>query len=375
VHTTFREDFMAKTIRPVPFLDLRAQIRPLRAELDAAIASVVDQTAFILSDHLTAFERDFAAFCETKHCVGVDSGTQALHLILRTIGVGPGDEVITVPNTFIATLEAIHYTGARPVLVDVDPDTWLMDPRAVARALGPRTRAILPVHLFGHPAPMSELRALADQAGVALVEDACQAHGARFQGRRTGGLGRAAGFSFYPGKNLGGFGDGGAIVTDDDAIATLCRSLRHHGQGAKNIHDHVGYTGRLDSLQAAVLSVKLPRLDNWNAARRVHAAHYHRRLEGAYRMPQVLGGSEAVHHLLPICTPEPELVSGRLQEGGIAFGRHYPIPVHLQPAFAFLGHRAGAFPVAEELCAGIISLPMFAEMTEEMVDAVCDVLL
>ncbi len=173
---------MAKTIRPVPFLDLRAQIRPLRAELDAAMASVVDQTAFILSDHLTAFERDFAAFCEVKHCIGVDSGTQALHLILRTLGVGPGDEVITVPNTFIATLEAIHYTGARPVLVDVDPDTWLMDPRAVARAIGPRTRAILPVHLFGHPAPMSELRTLADQAGVALVEDACQAHGARYPG-------------------------------------------------------------------------------------------------------------------------------------------------------------------------------------------------
>jgi dTDP-4-amino-4,6-dideoxygalactose transaminase len=259
--------------------------------------------------------------------------------------------------------------------VDVDPDSWLMDPRAVARALGPRTRAILPVHLFGHPAPMSELRTLADQAGVALVEDACQAHGARYQGRRTGGLGRAAGFSFYPGKNLGAFGDGGAIVTDDDTLAALCRSLRHHGQGAKNIHDHVGYTGRLDSLQAAVLSVKLPHLDSWNFARRTHAAHYRRRLEGACRMPEVLEGSEAVHHLLPICTPEPDRLMVRLQEGGIACGRHYPIPVHLQPAFAFLGHQAGAFPVAEELCAGIISLPIFAEMTEEMVDAVCDVLL
>ena len=366
---------MAKTIQSVPFLDLRAQIRPLRAELDAAMASVVDQTAFILSDHLTAFERDFAAFCEAKHCIGVDSGTQALHLILRTLGVGPGDEVITVPNTFIATLEAIHYTGARPVLVDVDPDTWLIDPLAVARAVGPRTRAILPVHLFGHPAPMSELRALADQAGVALVEDACQAHGARFQGRRTGGLGRAAGFSFYPGKNLGAFGDGGAIVTDDDALAVLCRSLRHHGQGAKNIHDHVGYTGRLDSLQAAVLSVKLPHLDTWNAARRTHAAHYRRRLESACRMPQLIGGSEAVHHLFPICTPEPDRLMARLQEGGIACGRHYPIPVHLQPAFAFLGHQAGAFPVAEEICAGLISLPMFAEMTEDMVDTVCDVLI
>lgn len=366
---------MEKTVRPVPFLDLRAQIRPLRAEFDAAIASVVDQTAFILSDHLTAFERNFAAYCGAKHCIGVDSGTQALHLILRTLGVGPGDEVITVPNTFIATLEAIHYTGARPVLVDVDPDTWLMDPRAAARVLGPRTKAILPVHLFGHPAPMRELQALADQAGAALVEDACQAHGARLAGRRTGALGRAAGFSFYPGKNLGGFGDGGAIVTDDDALAALCRSLRHHGQGAKNIHDHIGYTGRLDSLQAAVLAVKLPHLDRWNAARRVHAAHYRRRLEGAYRMPQVPGGGEAVHHLLPICVPDPERVMARLQAGGISFGRHYPIPVHLQPALAYLGHRPGAFPVAEELCTGIISLPMFAEMSEEMVDAVCDVLL
>lgn len=366
---------MAKTIQPVPFLDLRAQIKPLRAQIDAAIAAVVDQTAFILSDHVGAFERDFAKFCGVAEAVGVDSGTQALHLVLRAWGVGPGDEVVTVPNTFIATLEAIAYTGARAVLVDVDPDTWLMDPKALARAVGPRTKAILPVHLFGHPAPMAEIRAVADQAGVPILEDACQAHGARYQGRRCGSLGRAAAFSFYPGKNLGAFGDGGAIVTDDAGLATLARSLRHHGQGAKNIHDRVGYTGRLDSIQAVVLSAKLPHLDAWNAARRDHWAHYRRRLRGAYRMPEPVAGGEAVHHLMPIWSPEPDKVMARLQEAKISFGRHYPVAVHLQPALKDLGYGPGSFPVAEELCRGIISLPMYAELSEEMVDAVCDNLL
>ncbi len=366
---------MEKMVRPVPFLDLRAQLAPLRSEIDAAIASVIDRTAFILSDHVTAFEQDFAAFCGASHCVGVDSGTQALHLALRALGVGPGDEVITVPNTFIATVEAIIYTGATPVLVDVDPDTWLIDPRAVERALTPRTKAILPVHLFGHPAPMDEIRALAAGVGAVVVEDACQAHGARLRGQRCGKLGRAAGFSFYPGKNLGGFGDGGAIVTDDAELAALARSLRHHGQGAKNIHDHVGYTGRLDSLQAAVLRVKLPHLDRWNGARRRLAAHYRRRLAGSFRMPRVLDGAEAVHHLFPIHVADPDQTVSRLQAAGVSCGRHYPIAVHLQPALACLGRGGGSFPVAEELCAGIISLPIYAEMDEEMVDAVCSALL
>jgi dTDP-4-amino-4,6-dideoxygalactose transaminase len=366
---------MEKMARPVPFLDLRAQVAPLRAELDAAMASVVDQTAFVLSDHLSRFEQAFASFCGAGHCVGVDSGTQALHLILRALGIGPGDEVITVPNTFIATLEAIVYTGARPVLVDVSPETWLMDPSALERAIGPRTKAILPVHLFGHLAPMDEIRRLAVAAGVPVIEDACQAHGARFDRKRTGTLGRAAGFSFYPGKNLGAFGDGGAVVTDDAELAELIRSLRHHGQGAKNIHDRVGYTGRLDSIQAAVLAVKLPHLDGWNAARRRNWEHYRRRLAGKYRMPQPLPGTEAVHHLAPVCVDDPQKLMARLQEAKVAVGRHYPIPVHLQPALAELGYGKGAFPVAEELCAGIVSLPMYAEMTEDILDYVCDVLL
>ncbi len=366
---------MEKIVRPVPFLDLRAQIAPLRTELDTAIAGVVDQTAFILSGHLDRFEKAFAEFCGAAHCVGVDSGTQALHLIMRALGVGPGDEVITVPNTFIATVEAIVYTGATPVLVDVSPDTWLMDPRALEKAIGPRTKAILPVHLFGHPAPMDEIRRVAAAAGVPVVEDACQAHGARYKGARTGTLGHAAGFSFYPGKNLGAFGDGGAVVTDDAALAERVRSLRHHGQGAKNIHDWVGYTGRLDSLQAAVLGVKLPHLDDWNKARRSHWARYRRRLSGAYRMPEPVDGAECVHHLMPICAPDPDRLLGRLQEARVSVGRHYPVPVHLQPALAHLGYRGGAFPVAEQLCAGVISLPMYAEMTEDMLDYVCDVLL
>jgi len=366
---------MEKIARPVPFLDLRAQVGPLRAELDAAIAAVVDQTAFVLSDHVTRFEKEFAAFCGAAQCVGVDSGTQALHLILRALGIGPGDEVITVPNTFIATVEAIAHAGARPVLVDVSPETWLMDPEALRRAVGPRTKAVLPVHLFGHLAPIDEIAAIAASAGIPVIEDACQAHGARYKGKCTGGIVSAAAFSFYPGKNLGAFGDGGAVVTDDAELADRIRSLRHHGQGAKNIHDHIGWTGRLDAIQAAVLSVKLPHLDDWNSARRRHWAHCHGRLSGAYRMPQPLKETEPVHHLMPVSVREPDKLMARLQQARVSFGRHYPIPVHLQPALAHLGYGRGDFPVAEGLCAGIVSLPMFAEMTEDTLDYVCDVLL
>ncbi len=366
---------MQKIVQSVPFLDLTAQTAPLRGELDGAMAAIIDRNAYILGPALESFESSFASYCEASHCVGVDSGTQALHLILRALGIGPGDEVITVPNTFIATIEAILYTGATPVLVDVDPDTWLMDPRRLEQALGPRTRAILPVHLFGHPSDMGAIGRLAETAGVPVIEDACQAHGASLGGRRCGRLGHAAAFSFYPGKNLGGFGDGGAIVTADGGLAELVRSLRHHGQTDKNRHDHIGYTGRLDTLQAAVLGVKLPHLDGWNQARRAHHAHYRRRLGAAYRMPQPVDGSEPVHHLMPIHTSDPGAVMARLTEGKVAFGRHYPVAVHLQPALKSLGYGPGHFPVAEELCAGIISLPMYAELTQEMVDYVCDHLL
>jgi len=357
----------------VPFLDLKAQIAPLRAELDAALADVVDNTAFILGDRLAGFELEFAQYCGGAEAVGVDSGTQALHLILRSLGVGPGDEVVTVPNTFIATLEAIVYTGAKPVFVDVDPDTWLMDPAKLADAVTPRTKAILPVHLFGNVVPWDALAAVAGD--IPLIEDACQAHGARFGDRRTGSLGRAGAFSFYPGKNLGGFGDGGMVVTDDVEMAALLRSLRHHGQGAKNLHDHIGYTGRLDALQAVVLGIKLKHLDEWNEKRREVANHYRERLSGSYRMPALVPGTEPVHHLFPIQSSDATGLIDRLKEHNVFCGRHYPVACHLQPALS--GHIAEgvSYPVAEELCENIVSLPIFAEMTHEMVDFVCDLLL
>ena len=357
----------------VPFLDLKAQVAPLRAELDAAIADVVDNTAFILGERLASFEKDFAAYCQCAEAVGVDSGTQALHLILRALGVGPGDEVVTVPNTFIATVEAIVYTGATPVFADVDPETWLMDPAKLAEAIGPKTKAIIPVHLFGNVVPWDELAAVAGD--IPMIEDACQAHGARYKGRRTGSMGKAGAFSFYPGKNLGAFGDGGMVASDDADMCELLRSLRHHGQGNKNLHDHIGYTGRLDALQAVVLAVKLKHLDGWNVRRREIAAHYRERLDGHYDMPSLVPETEPVHHLFPIQSSEAEALIGRLKGNKVFCGRHYPVACHLQPALAGIIPAGVSHPVAEGLCENIVSLPIFAEMTHEMVDFVCDLLL
>jgi len=365
---------MSTDRRPVPFLDLKAQVLPLRAELDAAIADVVDNTAFILGPRLEAFEKRFAEFCESPFCVGVDSGTQALHLILRALGIGAGDEVITVPNTFIATVEAIMYTGATPVFVDADPDTWLMDATKLADAITPRTKAIMPVHLFGHMAPMDEILAVAGD--IPVIEDSAQGHGGRYKGRRAGSLGTAAGFSFYPGKNLGGFGDGGAVTTSDQGMVDAIMSFRHHGQGtAKNVHDRCGYTGRLDALQAVILDVKLPHLEGWNERRRAIAAQYRSRLQGHYRMPAQIPETVAVHHLFPINAADPEGLIESLKEKKVFCGRHYPVACHLQPALGDAMRPRGSFPVAEELCEKIVSLPIFAEMTEDTVDTVCDALL
>jgi dTDP-4-amino-4,6-dideoxygalactose transaminase len=365
---------MSTTKMTVPYLDLKAQVAPLRTELDAAMADVVDNTAFILGDRLATFENSFAEFCGTPFAVGVDSGTQSLHLILRALGVGPGDEVITVPNTFIATLEAIVYTGATPVFADVNPDTWLMDPGKLAEAITPATKAIMPVHLFGNVVPWDEIAAVAGD--IPIIEDACQAHGALYKGRRTGSLGRAAGFSFYPGKNLGAFGDGGALTTSDEAIVEAAVSRRHHGQGKiKNMHDAVGYTGRLDTLQAVVLGVKLPHLDDWNASRRAIAGRYRERLEGKYRMPALVPETEAVHHIFPIQAKDPEGLIAMLKENQVFCGRHYPVACNLQPALKPLIDPNTSCPVGEELCENIVSLPIFAEMTHNMVDAVCDLLL
>lgn len=366
---------MRTNTRRVPFLDLDAQNKPLRAEIESAIARVVDTNAFILGPALQDFEAAFASYCGAAHCVGVNSGTAALQLMLQAAGIGPGDEVVTAPNTFIATTEAIAAVGATPVLADVDPKTWLLDAGKAAAAITPRTKALLPVHLYGHVVDMAAFRELAADRGILLLEDAAQAHGATDGGRRVGEGSHGAAFSFYPGKNLGAFGDGGAFVSDDEELARKVAALRHHGQLEKNIHRLVGTTGRLDSIQAAVLGVKLPHLEGWNAGRRKNAALYQELLAGSgYSMPQPREGTDPVYHLFVVNHPDHLAVKAKLDEEGIGWGQHYPQAIHLQPAFSELG-KAGDFPVAERICEQIISLPMYAELEEDMVRRVCEVLL
>lgn len=366
---------MRTDIKTVPFLDLAAQNTPLLEEIQALWAPILENSAFILGPAVKDFEEDFASYCEAARCVGVNSGTTALQLMLAACGVGPGDEVITVPNTFIATTEAIAAVGATPVLVDVDPQTWLMDCDLVEARITERTRALLPVHLYGHCCDLDRLRGLAEKHGLLLLEDAAQAHGARFQGHRIGHGSHAAAFSFYPGKNLGAFGDGGAVITESEEVAERVVALRHHGQSGKNVHAYVGTTGRLDSLQAAVLAVKLRHLDDWNARRRVNAELYRELLAGSrFKTPVPMENTESVYHLFVVNHPEAPRVRDLLTEHGVQWGAHYPLAVHLQPAFASLGQR-GDFPIAESICENIISLPMFAELDEASIRRVCDVLL
>ncbi|RKZ14281.1 erythromycin biosynthesis sensory transduction protein eryC1 [bacterium] len=366
---------MRTDIKTVPFLDLAAQNTPLLEEVQTRWAGILENNAFILGPAVRDFEGEFASFCDAPHAVGVNSGTSALQLMIAACGIGPGDEVITVPNTFIATTEAIAAVGAVPVLVDVDPQTWLMDCDLVESRISERTKALLPVHLYGHCCDLDRLRGIADKHGLFLLEDAAQAHGARWNGQRIGRGSHAAAFSFYPGKNLGAFGDGGAVITNSLEVADHVRALRHHGQSGKNVHAYVGVTGRLDSLQAAVLSVKLPHLDGWNARRREHAELYRELLAGSrFKTPVPLEGSQSVYHLFVVNHPEAPKVRELLSEHGIQWGMHYPAAVHLQPAFESLGQR-GDFPVAESICDNIISLPMFAELDEAAVRRVCEVLL
>jgi dTDP-4-amino-4,6-dideoxygalactose transaminase len=360
----------------VPFLDLHSQIAPLRKELDQALARVLDSCGFVLGEDVAAFEREFAAFCEARHCIGVDSGTSALHLVLRGLDIGPGSEVIVPANSFIATAEAVSLAGATPVFADVEPGTGLLDPHRLGAAIGPRTRAIIPVHLYGRTADLEPILAIAAGHGVQVIEDAAQAHGARYHGRRIGGHGIAAAFSFYPGKNLGAFGDAGAITTNDDRLATTLRELRDHGQERKYEHRRIGTNARLDSIQAAVLRIKLAHLERWNAARRRHAALYDTLLRGTeFTTPAPLrAGEDHVYHLYVVRHPNRAAVVDALRQGGIGFGLHYPVPIHRSPAYAALAYGAGSLPVAEQLADEIVSLPMFAELSEDQVRLVCDVL-
>lgn len=358
-------------MKGVPFIDLGRAHAPLQDELASTFERICRSGAFTLGDELEEFEGAFAGYCGAAHCVGISDGTEALRLALIALGAGPGREVVTVPSTFIATVEAIAATGAKPVLVDIDPVTRCMDPARLADALGPQTAAVVPVHLYGRPAPIEDLRAACGE--VPLLEDAAQAHGASLDGRRTGALAAAAGFSFYPTKNLGALGDGGAVVTDDAELAAVVRSLRHHGAAPGDANDHVrpGATSRLDNLQAALLSVKLPHLDRWNAQRRRAAEAYR---EALVDLPVTLPaddppGGEQVFHLFAVETDDRDLVRDALREGGIGAAIHYPRPAHLNPAWKDLGSR-GDFPVAERLAERTLSLPMFPGIEVDEVDQV-----
>ena len=356
----------------IPFVDLKAQYRSIKPEVTAAIAGVLESCEFTLGSEVAAFEKEFAAYCRGEHGVGVNSGTSALHLALLAAGVGPGDEVITVPFTFLATVSAIDYTGARPVFVDVDPRTLTMDPTALEAAITPRTRAVIPVHLYGRPADMDPIVAIARRHGLVVIEDAAQAHGADYKGRRVGTLGDMACFSFYPGKNLGAYGEGGLVVTDSPEYTRTLRMLRDWGAEKKYEHVLKGYNYRMEGIQGAVLRVKLRHLDDWTESRREAAARYDELLvDSGVETPPPASDARHVYHIYAVRTASRQAWQDALQQQGIQTGVHYPVPVHLQPAFADLAYRAGQFPASERAAKEVLSLPMFPELTTAQCEAVC----
>jgi dTDP-4-amino-4,6-dideoxygalactose transaminase len=355
----------------VPFADLKAQFAQVRDEVLEAFATVAESGGYVLGPKVVAFEQAFAAAHGVKHCIGVNTGTSALHLALIAAGVGPGDEVLTVPMTFIATSWAISYCGAKPVFVDVDPVTYTMDPNRVTDNIGPRTKAILPVHLYGQPADLEPLREITDKHGIPLIEDAAQAHLATYRGKPVGGSGLATGFSFYPGKNLGACGEGGAVVTNDDSLAVRVRALRDHAQTQRYHHAEIGFNYRMDAVQGAVLGIKLKHLEGWTVRRQTRADRYLKLLRDLpLDLPAVAADREHVWHLFVVLHPDRDRIRAKLEEHGIQTGLHYPIPVHLQPAYSHLGYKTGDFPVSERIGRESFTLPLFPEMTEEQQDVV-----
>ena len=372
----------------VPFLDLKAQYKQIEHEVVPVVTQAMAGGAFIGGPQVAGFETEFAEFCDSRYCIGVGSGTDALRFALMASGIGPGDEVITVPNTFIATTEAISQVGAVPVFVDTDPDTCNMDPKRLKEYLENRIpkpqiqnpqskiqnkpRALIPVHLYGQPADMDPILELARQHNLIVIEDACQAHGALYKNKKAGSLGTAGCFSFYPGKNLGAFGEAGAVVTRDEAIARRIRMLRDHGQGEKYFHTIEGFNGRLDAIQAGVLRIKLKRLKRWNQARREHAAYYTELLAGIQNviLPKEADFAEAVYHLYVILVDNRDGLQEFLQTRGVNTGLHYPLPLHLQKAYAHLGYKKGDFPVAENAARHLLSLPMYPEITKPQIEYV-----
>jgi dTDP-4-amino-4,6-dideoxygalactose transaminase len=350
----------------VPYFDLSGQYSEVRDEILEGIDRICRNSAFILGDEVAAFEREFADYCGAAHCVALNSGTSALHLALLAAGVKAGDEVVTTSNTFIATTEAISYTGARPVFVDVRPETGNIDPELVEAAITERTRAIVPVHLYGRPAELDAIGAVAERHALPVIEDACQAHGALYRGRRVGSFGLAAAFSFYPGKNLGAYGEGGALTTDNDDVAAFARMLRDHGQAGRYHHDAVGFNYRMDGFQGAVLRIKLKRLDQWTAKRRDIAARYGELLAGTNAdLPQDSLDAECVYHLFAVYADDRDAIRAELKQRGVGTGIHYPVPVHLQKAYAGLGHERGDFPHTERACDRVLSMPIYPEMPSE----------
>jgi dTDP-4-amino-4,6-dideoxygalactose transaminase len=360
----------------VPFLDLKAQYEGIKDEVEGAIREVIDSCAFAGGPFVEKFEHAFAQFCGSEHAIGVGSGTEAIWLALVALGVGNGDEVITVPNTFIATAEAISLSGATPVFVDIDQKTCNMDVSALEQAITPKTKAVIPVHLYGQMADMYPILDLASTYKLYVVEDACQAHGAEYHGKRAGTLGDAGCFSFYPGKNLGAYGDAGAVVTNQEALAAAIRSLRDHGQTVKYLHKVIGWNARMDGIQAAVLDVKLKHLASWNDARRRHADYYTRSLAGIEEIqcPIEVPHASHVYHIYPIFTNNREKLIAKLEKRNIQYGIHYPDPVHLQPAYRMLNHTHGDFPHAENTAAMQLSLPMYPELSQEQLAYVVETL-
>jgi dTDP-4-amino-4,6-dideoxygalactose transaminase len=355
----------------IPFVDLKAQYKSIKEEVNAAIQGVLDSCQFTLGSDVVAFEEEFAAYSGSLHGMGVNTGTSALHMALLAAGVGRGDEVITVPFTFVATVSAIDYTGAKAVFVDIDPVTFTMDPAQLEAAITPRTKAIIPVHLYGQCADMDPILAIARKHGLVVIEDAAQAHGAEYKGRRAGGMGDMGCFSFYPGKNLGAAGEGGMVVTANPEFARTVRMLRDWGAEKKYHHVLKGYNFRMEAIQGAILRVKLRHLETWTEARRSAARRYDELLLGSgVGLPRQKGYARHVYHIYAVRTPEREALQGSLHAQGVQTGIHYPFPVHLLPAFSDLGYKVGQFPQAERAANEVLSLPMFPELTAEQSVAV-----
>ncbi|MBN2515750.1 MAG: DegT/DnrJ/EryC1/StrS family aminotransferase [Deltaproteobacteria bacterium] len=356
----------------VPFLDLKAQYDSIRDEIHGAIDAVIEKTAFAGGPFVTQFENEFADFCDCQFAIGVGSGTEALWLPLLALGVGPGDEVITVPSTFIATAEAISLCGATPVFVDIDEHTYNMNSDLLEAAITPKTKAVIPVHLFGQPVDMDPILEIAREHNLYVIEDACQAHGSEYKGKKAGSMGDAAAFSFYPGKNLGAYGEGGAIVTNNAEMADTMKIFRDHGQSQKYYHGMIGWNARMDGIQGAILSAKLKHLESWNEARRKNASFYNefiRDLDGIIT-PYEADYAKHVYHIYAIRVQNRDQLISKLAEKEIFCGIHYPVPVHLQDAYKSLGLGKGSFPVAEKCAEEFVSLPMFPELTEEQIEYV-----